>query len=85
MILLTAALFALAAAPDTGASAASQSNAPAQSTKPGKKVCRSEESTGSMMPRRVCRTQEEWDRLSGSNVDSLRTARDVQNVSKGRL
>ena len=44
------------------------------STAPQKKVCHKEQETGSMMPRRVCRMQAEWDaiaRASDSNTDEM--------------
>jgi hypothetical protein len=42
---------------------------------PQKKICREDIQTGSIMPKRTCKTQAEWDALtarSQSNLDSLR-------------
>jgi len=33
-----------------------------------KKVCRSEETTGSMMPTRVCHTKSEWTQIDAANA-----------------
>jgi len=55
----------LAAAEPAGAGAVPAQSAPAAAPVAAapvkeKKVCRSEEVTGSIMPKRVCRTQAEW-------------------------
>ena len=43
-----------------------------------KKVCKSDNRTGSIMPKRTCRTQQEWDRLSEQGKADLDRVRDVE-------
>ncbi|HMO76852.1 MAG TPA: hypothetical protein PKD99_12875 [Sphingopyxis sp.] len=47
----------------------------AQPPKPAKPklICKSETSTRSRMPTRVCKTQEEWDAQAGNVKDELQT------------
>ena len=51
--------------------------APAVPAQPGaapvkeKKICRTEESTGSIMIKRICHTQAEWNALSQANRGTL--------------
>ena len=56
---ISSPLFAQAAAPATGATA----EKPAEE----KKVCRREETTGSIMTRRVCHTKAEWAQIDEPN------------------
>lgn len=69
------AVLALAAA--APASAQDDANAPRPAEKPvkEKKICKSETGTGSIMPKRTCRTKAEWDELteqSKANLDRTR-------------
>ena len=56
--------------------ASSQMSAPAVAAAPAvpeKKVCRKVQEIGSIMPKRICRTQAEWDaidRQNGTDTDS---------------
>jgi hypothetical protein len=45
-----------------------------------KKICRAENSTGSIMPKRTCRTQAEWSALDIANRDSVQQRRDRQTM-----
>jgi hypothetical protein len=36
-----------------------------------KKVCKREIATGSVMPKRTCKTQAEWDAITAASTDSL--------------
>jgi hypothetical protein len=36
-----------------------------------KKVCKREIATGSVMPKRICKTQAEWDAITAAITDSL--------------
>ncbi|TPG52832.1 hypothetical protein EAH76_13280 [Sphingomonas glacialis] len=45
-----------------------------------KKVCRSEESTGSLFVKRVCHTKIEWAAL---DLEGRRSAEHIQNQSRG--
>jgi hypothetical protein len=76
----SAGLFVSAALVSSVPASADQ-NASAQpraqrATDPQKKICREDNiQTGSIMPKRTCKTQAEWDALaakSQSNVDDLR-------------
>jgi len=42
-----------------------------------KKVCKSDNRTGSIMPKRICRTQEEWDRLTEQGKADFDRVRDT--------
>jgi len=59
-----AALFAQSAAPAPAAS----STAPAAHPEKEKKVCRREETTGSIMPTRICHTKDEWVQIDAANA-----------------
>ncbi|WP_010184466.1 hypothetical protein [Sphingomonas sp. PAMC 26605] len=52
----------------------------AASTEKEKKVCRSEESTGSLFVKRVCHTKTEWAAL---DIEGQRSAEHIQNQSRG--
>lgn len=59
-----------------------QEAAPAPAAKPAKekKICRSEEATGSIMVKRVCHTKDEWaaiDKANDTATDQFGTARRV--------
>jgi hypothetical protein len=60
----------LAAALATPAIAATP---PAKEAKPiaEKKICRSSVATGSIMPKRVCRTSSEWAQIDRANADEV--------------
>ena len=51
--------------------AADQSQPAKEKPAKEKKVCKSDTKTGSIMPRRVCRTQAEWDEISARSQDDL--------------
>jgi hypothetical protein len=58
------------------APAVAQAQAPVPAAKP-KKICRSEVGTGSILPKRVCLTQQEWDarsQASEGDAEALRRA-----------
>jgi hypothetical protein len=46
---------------------AQASSAPAEKPAKEKKICRQEDVTGSIMPRRTCHTKEEWAQIDASN------------------
>ena len=72
------------AAPAPAPQAAPQTPAPQKE----KKVCKVDTSTGSIMPKRTCRTAEEWTALEGANSgvpDQLRQwQQNNRTVSSGR-
>ena len=74
-VLLTASAAAYAA--DETAPAPTPSEGQAQPEKP-KKVCRMETATGSVMPKRVCRTQEQIE------ADARATERQRQQIETSR-
>ena len=78
--MVVALVFLLAA----GQAPAQASAAPAAPVKE-KKICRSETSTGSIMPKRTCHTQAEWQKLSGSTAElnSLRTDQQTGRMVQG--
>ena len=63
------------AADETGAAPASQEG---EAEKP-KKICRMETGTGSVMPKRVCRTQEQV----AAEQEAARRAREEMNRNRG--
>ena len=65
MLSLAFALLMATAGPDPAATPApaTQSAKPPKAPKPPK-ICREIESTGSRMPSKICKTQEEWDNQS---------------------
>ena len=76
-LVTTAFLFAgISVQAQSATPTASQTSAPAGAAAPAaadKKVCRKLQETGSMMPKRVCYTQAEWDaidRQSGGDAQS---------------
>lgn len=69
-----AALLAQVAAPTL----AETSAAPAVKAEKEKKICRREETTGSIMATRVCHSKEEWVQIDAANakaVDQFNTSR----------
>lgn len=61
---MTAFLFLIAAATaPQAATPAPAAPAPAVAADPNRKVCRSSKYVGSAIPRRVCRTQAQWNEL----------------------
>jgi hypothetical protein len=71
----------LAAAPATDGPAAPA--APAAPVKE-KKICRSEEVTGSIMPKRVCRTQAEWNAYQAQIGNRIRDQQRTLPSATGR-
>ena len=51
---------------------ATNGSAPAAATK---RVCRTEQEIHSRIPRRICRTQAEWDEISRDAAESMRRTR----------
>ena len=87
----SAALFAGAALVSSAPASADQ-NATAQprtqrAVDPQKKVCNEDIQTGSIMPKRTCKTQAEWDALTGrskSNLDDLRDQMKSRDMVGGK-
>ena len=82
--LLLAAMLAntppAAAAP---AGAVPATAAPAKDMSAVKKVCRREIPTGSIMPKRFCKTQKEWDDLSASGQDTMKQVKERSSSTMG--
>ena len=57
--------------------------APAKDMSAEKKVCRREIPTGSIMPKRFCKTQKEWDAMSASGQDTLKQVKDQSSATMG--
>ena len=54
--------------------------APAVATAPEKKICRKEQEIGSIMPKRTCRTQAEWDAIDrATEADTDTQLRDYRS------
>jgi hypothetical protein len=72
-------LCAMAAFSVVAVSPALAASDPATPSKPAKekKVCKSDNRTGSIMPKRICRTQEEWDRLTEQGRADMDRVRDM--------
>lgn len=82
LVIFASALIALQA---PNAATPSTSPAPQQPVKE-KKICRSETGTGSIMPKTVCRTKEQWQRLTAENradAQRLRDRRDNDRMFQG--
>ena len=88
-MLACAAALAVPAAAQTPAPAASPQAAP-QTSGPvkEKKVCKADIATGSIMPKRICKTADEWAAMAAANrnvPDELRQMQQNQRtVSGGR-
>ena len=69
-------MFALVA---MAAPAAALDNSGSTAEKPvkEKRVCKSETGTGSIMPKRVCRTKAEWNALTEQSQGNLQRSQDV--------
>ena len=86
---LTAVAFgiaAVAAQADPATPSAPTSTATVTPPVKAKKICRSEASTGSIMARRTCHTQAEWDALSQTNrgtLDDMRDQQERQQMTQG--
>jgi hypothetical protein len=81
LLRLASAALLISAAMVSSVPASADQNASAQpqaqraAADPQKKVCHEDIQTGSIMPKRTCKTQAEWDALtakSQSNLDDLR-------------
>ena len=74
MLTLMLSLALSAAAPDASASAEAAPAKPAKvkAAKP-KLICKSETTTRSRMPTRICKTQEQWDAQNSTAKDELQT------------
>ena len=54
--------------------------APAVATAPEQKICRKEQEIGSIMPKRTCRTQAEWDAIDrATEADTDTQLRDYRS------
>jgi hypothetical protein len=73
-------LYAVAAFSAVAVSPALANDDPKAAPEPAKekKVCKTDNRTGSIMPKRTCRTQEEWDRLSEQGRADLDRVRDME-------
>jgi hypothetical protein len=81
MILLIAAALMAAGAQDVAPVAPPAAAKPAKPQKE-KKVCRTDPDTGSILPQKTCKTQGEWDALSGQNAGALDEMRQNQQNSQ---
>jgi hypothetical protein len=79
-----AAACGVAAISAFGGAAIAQTTAPASGANvppvKEKKICRSEASTGSIMTKRVCHTQAEWNAVTEANRGTMEDMRDQQQV-----
>ena len=48
-----------------------------------KKICRSVEVTGSIMPKRTCHTKAEWAQIDTANARAVENARNMQSSASG--
>jgi hypothetical protein len=69
-VVVSLAVPAIAAPAETQTLAQQANAAPAKE----KRICRTDTGTGSIMPKRICHTQAEWDSL---NADSRKAAEDM--------
>jgi hypothetical protein len=69
-----------AAAPGQNGAAQAGTNGQVSVAAKDKKICRADvgSSTGSIMPKKICHTQAEWDAMSGQNSQALQQMRDWQ-------
>ena len=83
MLFLFASALLATAAPGDSAPAAG----PAPAAKPvkEKKVCRSDVSTGSIMPKTTCKTQSEWDALGAANRGAREQMTDIRQTDQSSL
>jgi len=78
-------LIMIASALLSAAQAASPAAAPPPPVaKPAKekKVCRHDASTGSILPKTVCRTQNEWDDIDFANHNAAQFKRDITSMTE---
>jgi hypothetical protein len=69
----------LAMAGDTQAMTSDQ-----QSVDDNKRVCRSDSTLGTKIPKRTCRTKKEWAQIDGANAEaSSESLRSQQSYSRG--
>jgi hypothetical protein len=81
MILLIAAALMAAEAQDAAPIASPAAQKPAKPQKE-KKVCRTDPDTGSILPKKTCKTQGEWDALSVQNAGALDEMRQMQQTQQ---
>jgi hypothetical protein len=74
----------LAAAPATEVPAAPAAPVAPSTPVKEKKICRSEEVTGSIMPKRVCRTQAEWNAYQAQIGNRIRDQQRTLPSASGR-
>jgi hypothetical protein len=75
-------LFAVALAADSPATIPVATNQPKTTEASEKKICRSDHSTGSIIPKRVCHTQAEWDQMEAEGHQMLDM---VQSQRRSRI
>jgi hypothetical protein len=72
-VLASAALLASGAAAAQTAPAATPADAtPAAKPVKEKKICRAEDSSTSRLPKRICKTKEEWDGTPKQDIDKIK-------------
>ena len=77
-IALPLAFIAMAAAMPASAEEGAQTPQPtAEKPAKEKKLCKSEVGTGTIMPKRTCRTKAEWDALTEQSKGNLERTQDV--------
>jgi len=77
MLRFACAVAILSAAISGPALASDNPSGAADPAKSEKKICKNEAKTGSIMPKRVCRTKAEWDQLSEQGKADLDRVRDM--------
>ena len=78
-----ALIFAVPAAAQSAPAAVPNANAqPAPAPVKEKKICVTDTSTGSIMPKRICHTQAEWNAINGANKGTIGDLRDQQQIGR---
>lgn len=58
---------------------------PSPTPQPEKKVCRTDTATGSMLPKRTCRTAGEWAQIDGANAVAAENFGNMRRSSGGGI
>jgi hypothetical protein len=82
-VLLLAALLANTQLATPAATVTQPAAKPSKNMAEEKKVCRREIPTGSIMPKRFCKTQKEWDELSASGQETVKQVREKSSATMG--
>jgi hypothetical protein len=77
MLIMIASALLAGTQPSTPPSSAAPPAKPAKE----KKVCRTDTSTGSILPKTVCRTQSQWDDIDFANRNSAQFRRDLTSTT----